>query len=119
MEPKIFFIGDGGVCMITKMGDVRLSTSNRGAKEKMSCSESEVVLVITWEGEAEWCGCAVCCKVHMMDKATVQFFEGTVEVCNRGGETHCMAKFLASEGLTGVAKGAEGPAAVRCMWEAV
>ena len=55
----------------------------------------------------------------MMDKTTVWFFIGTVEVRSRGGETHCMTKFLASEGLTGVTKGAEGPAAVWCAWEAV
>ena len=67
VEPKVFFVGDWSVGMVTKVRDVRLCTGNRGAKEEMGSSESKVLLVIGGEGEAEWCGCTVRGEVHVMD----------------------------------------------------
>ena len=90
MEPEVFFVVDWGVSVVTKMGDARLSTGNGGTKEKVSRSESEVVLVIAGEGEAEGCCGAVCRKVHMMDKTTVRFFVLTVKVGCGVGEAHGM-----------------------------
>ena len=55
MEPEVFLVGDRGVGKIAKIGDAGLSTGNGCTKKKVSSSEGEIVLVVTWEREAERC----------------------------------------------------------------
>ena len=50
VEPEVFLIRDGGICMSVEVSDVGLGAGDGGSKEEMSSSECEVLLVFTREG---------------------------------------------------------------------
>ena len=67
VQPQVFFICDGCVCMSMEMSNISLGTGDGGTEEEVSGGESQVLLVVVREGEAERCGCTMGGKLQVVN----------------------------------------------------